>query len=210
MKKLIVLAASSALTYAASSRDALYTWYEGISAKNVLYAVNCGAEEQVTDVNGIKYEADKGYSGGEASRDGYKNRKWIVPNVEVYYSERWSDSNFNYKVPFNVKEDTTVTLILKFSEIYFKASGGKQFDVKLGDNFVARDLDPFKLAYGKYAPYDLFVELKVSSGKLYIDGKEVKNAIKGSDLIVDFVKGRADNPKINAILLVQGGLRNTH
>jgi len=63
-------------------------------------------------------------------------------------------------------------------------------------------LDPFKLAFGKYSPYDIFVELTIRSGKLYLDGKEVKNAIKGQDLVVDFIKGKADNPKVNAILLV--------
>jgi hypothetical protein len=44
--------------------------------------------------------------------------------------------------------------------------------------------------------------LTIRSGKLYLDGKEVKNAIKGQELVVDFLKGRADNPKVNAILLV--------
>jgi hypothetical protein len=66
------------------------------------------------------------------------------------------------------------------------------------------------MAHGKYSPYDIFVELTIRSGKLYLDGKEVRNAIKGSDLVVDFLKGKADNPKINAILLVQGGVKNTY
>jgi hypothetical protein len=79
---------------------------------------------------------------------------------------------------------------------------------------LAKDLDPYKLAYGKYAPYDLFAELVIRSGKIYYEGKEVKNAIKNEGnekfLIVDFLKGKADNPKVNAILLVAGGARNTH
>ena len=210
MKKIIVLAASALLSYAAISRDAMYTWYEGLSPKNVLYAVNCGSEDSVVDVNGIEYKADRGYSDGQSSLDGYQQKKWIVPNTEVYYSERWSDSNFNYKIPLNTKEDATVTLILKFSEVYFKQPGEKQFDVIIGDTYVAKDLDPLKLSFGKYSPYDLFVEISIRSGKILIDGKEVKNAVKGSDLVVDFLKGKADNPKINAILLVKGGVKNTH
>ena len=74
--------------------------------------------------------------------------------------------------------------------------------MKLGDTYIAKDLDPFKLAHGKYSPYDLFVELTFQSGKLFIDGKEVRNAIKDQELVIDFLKGRADNPKVNAILLV--------
>jgi hypothetical protein len=60
-----------------------------------------------------------------------------------------------------VKEDKIVTLILKFSEVYFRSSGDKQFDVKLGDTFIYRDVDPFKLAHGKYSPFDIFVELVI-------------------------------------------------
>ena len=210
MKKIIVFAATTFLASAAISRDAMYSWYEGLSPKSVLYAVNCGSEDPVVDVNGIEYRPDRGYSGGQSSLDGYQLKKWIVPNTEVYYSERWSDANFHYKIPINTKEDTTVTLILKFSEVYFKAEGEKQFDVKIGDTYIARDLDPLKLSFGKYSPYDLFVDLSIRSGKIFIDGKEAKNAVKGSDLIVDFIKGRADNPKINAILLVQGSSKNTH
>lgn len=44
--------------------DAMLNWYQGLDAKNVLYAVSCGADEPYTDVAGIHYEADKGYAGG--------------------------------------------------------------------------------------------------------------------------------------------------
>jgi hypothetical protein len=62
-------------------------------------------------------------------------------------------------------------------------------------------------------PYDLFVDLTVKSGKLYIDSKEVKGGLTKdkTELIVDFKKGRADNPKVNAILLVKGNAqKSTH
>jgi len=192
----------------------MYKWYEGLDPKNVLYAVNCGSDDTITDVGGIEYLSDRGFSGGQPSKDGYQQKKWIVPNTEVYYSERWNDANFNYKIPINTSKDNVVTLILKFSEIYFLGTGNKVFDVKLGDLTLAKDLDPYKLAYGKYAPYDLFAELVIRSGKLFYEGKEVKGAIRsendGKYLLVDFIKGRADNPKVNAILLVSGGARNTH
>jgi hypothetical protein len=96
MKIFIALGALAALSSAAVNRDAMFNWYEGLNQKNVLYAVNCGSEDQITDVNGIEYKSDRGFSGGQSSLDGYQQKKWIVPNTEVYYSERWSDSNFNY------------------------------------------------------------------------------------------------------------------
>lgn len=50
----------------------------------MIYAVNCGSESFVTDANGIKYKPDRDYSGGQSSDDGYKQKKWAVPNIEVY------------------------------------------------------------------------------------------------------------------------------
>lgn len=105
--------------------------------------------------------------------------------------------------------------MLKFSEVYFDKQDDKIFDVKLGDHYIARDLDPFAKAGGKYLPYDMFQELFVRQGKVYIDSKEVRNAVRtNSDgtkaLQVEFKVGKADNPKVNAILLVKGDASNTH
>lgn len=38
----------------------------------------------------------------------------------------------------------------------------------------------------------------------------MKGGIKNGKLTIKFVKGKADNPKVNAILLVKGGVENTH
>ena len=192
----------------------ILNWYQGLEPKNVIYAVNCGSEESVTDVNGIVYQADRGYSDGKSSLDGYQRKKWIVPNTEVYQSERWHDDDFSYKVPIDTVKDHQLTLVLKFSEIYFDYPGQKVFDVKIGDQYVARDLDPILKAKGKYMPYDLFVDVVIRQGKVYIDNKESKGALtneKGDKyLTVNFIKARADNPKVNAILVVNGPASNTH
>lgn len=50
----------------------------------------------------------------------------------------------------------------------------------------------------------------MKGGKVFYEGKELRNAVKDSELRIDFIKGKADNPKVNAILLVKGGLKNTH
>jgi hypothetical protein len=71
-----------------------------------------------------------------------------------------------------------------------------------------RNLDPLAYARGKYMPYDLFVDVVIRQGKLYIDNKECKGAFKNEKgdkyLVVNFIKGQADNPKVNAILVVNG------
>lgn len=83
--------------------------------------------------------------------------------------------------------------------------------MKLGATTVIRELDIFSKLYSRGIPYDEFVEMKVKGGKVYINGgNEAKDAIKNGKLIVDFVQGPADNPKVNGIVLVQGGKDKTH
>lgn len=163
---------------------------------------------------GIQYQADKGYSAGQAASDGQNKKRWAIPNTDVYQTERWNDDDFNYRVPIDTSNDGKVSLILKFSEVYFNQPDQKVFGVKIGDFNVIRELDPYVRAQGKFMPYDVFVELTIKQGKVYIDGKEVRNALVGQgrdrQLVVDFVQGRADNPKVNALILVKGGLENTN
>lgn len=81
-------------------------------------------------------------------------------------------------MPIDPNVDAVYTLVLKFSEVYFDQPGEKVFNVKVGEHFIQRDLDPFERAYGKYMPYDLFQEITVKGGKVQIDGKGVRGAIK--------------------------------
>ena len=63
-------------------------------------------------------------------------------------------------------------------------------------------------------PYDHFVELTVQGGKVYIDRKEARGAVRSQQgekaLVVEFLKGKSDNPKVNAVLLVKGPATKTH
>ena len=43
-----------------------------------------------------------------------------------------------------------------------------------------------------------------------MNDKNVQGAISNNKLTIKFKVGSADNPKVNAILLVRGGLENTH
>ncbi len=145
--------------------------------------------------------------GGQASETG-SEIQWALPNSEAYHSERWG--NFKYQIPLPTNDDKTYTLVLKFSEIYFQEPYQKIFDVKLGSTTIIRDLDIFSKLYSRGIPYDEFIEFKIKGGKAFVNGNEAKDAVKNGKLVVDFVGGKADNPKINAIVLVQGGKENTH
>ena len=106
--------------------------------------------------------------------------------------------------------DGTYTLVLKFSEQYFWEAGQKVFDVAVGDTTVISKLDPFARAGSKLLPYDAFIEIKTKRGEVFVKAEKIKNPIKKDNLIVTFVLGKADNPKVNAIALVKGGVENTH
>jgi hypothetical protein len=67
---------------------------------------------------------------------------------------------------------------LKFSEIYFAEIGKKVFDIKIGSHTVFKNLDPLGNAHGQNMPFDVFVDISILRGKIYIDNSEVKGATK--------------------------------
>lgn len=71
-------------------------------------------------------------------------------------------------------------------------------------------MDPFLVAGGKLLPADIFVDLNIKQGKLYVNGVPCKGGIVDDRVVIEFKKGKADNPKINGIILVEGGHENTH
>ena len=102
-------------------------------------------------------------------------------------------------------------MILKFSEVYFQSPDEKIFDVKVGNTKIIENLDIFGSLHSKLLPLDFFFDVVLqANGKVLIDGEDVSNGYRKKNLIIDFMIGQADNPKINAILLVRGGKENTH
>ena len=134
-----------------------------------------------------------------------------MPNTDIYHSERWGDKDdFSYKIPFDVMQDATYTIVLKFSEQYFWEPGMKVFDIALGEQIVISNLDPFQRAGSKLLPYDAFIQFEAKRGDIIWNGQKIKSAFKNKHLFVHFKLGEADNPKVNAIALVLGGVEKTH
>jgi hypothetical protein len=176
------------LTFVAStivakvSREPLHSWYKGLYPENVIFAVNCGADEPHTDMNGVEWLPDTGAKGGIKSGEG-GNQRWVMPNAEVYMTERWGNAeSFTYEIPFDPMIDSDYTLVLKFSEQYFTEPGQKVFDVRIGEKVVISKLDPFARAGSKLLPWDAFIEFKTKRGDLFINGEKVKGAVKKETL----------------------------
>ena len=195
------------------SREPLYEWYKGVDPANVIYAVNCGSSEEYEDKNGVVWVADQDFEGGVQSKEG-GNDRWFMPDTELYHTERYGDNqSFSYRMPIDATKTAKYTLVLKFSEVYFWEEGMKVFDVLIGDSVVLKSVDPFAAAGSKRLPHDEFIVIETRSGELYIEGKKAKGrplVEGGSKMEITFKVGSADNPKINAIMLVQGGPENTH
>ena len=178
-----------------------------LSPKNVELAINCGGAE-FKSKSGVVYQKDNFFNGGETSEFGRSFDIKNTKDVDLYQTERWSSSDLIYRLPLT-KEGKYV-LILKFSEVYFSNVKEKVFNVKLGDSVVIKNLDIFDKA-GKSAAYDEYIPFTLKGDKIILtEGqKEMINAYEGGKLVVTFGKTDADNPKINAILLVRGKLDDT-
>ena len=134
-----------------------------------------------------------------------------MPNVDVYHSERYGlGEDFSYRLPLDLTKDKKYTLILRFSEVYFWEPDMKVFDVAIGDNTVLRDMDIFSRAGSKLLPHDEFITIEIKKGELFVEGVRNNGGLVKKQLNVRFRVGKADNPKVNALLLVEGGLENTH
>jgi hypothetical protein len=118
----------------------------------------------------------------------------------LFQTERYGpDTSFGYTI--ETPKDGLYTLVLRLSEVYFTAAGMKVFDVKLDNSVtVAKDIDIYA-AVGRFAAYDYAVEFTVKDSSVIYKG--TSHSV-GETMTIDFVKAKADNAKICAILLVKG------
>lgn len=180
-----------------------------LNPSKVILAINCGGDEY-KDKSGIEYSSDKYFSGGESSDYGLQYEIKNTKDEELYQTERWSNSDLTYNLKSNLSKGEYV-LILKFSEVYFSSAGEKVFDFALGTRTVIENIDIFDKV-GKANSYDEFIRFRITSkGKLEYEDKEIPDAYDSSKglLKIVFKKGKADNPKINAILLYAGDISDT-
>ena len=64
MNHIVLLLGLACVAAATVDKTPIYEWYKGLEPENVLFAVNCGSNTPLTDMAGIVFEADKGFSSG--------------------------------------------------------------------------------------------------------------------------------------------------
>lgn len=175
-------------------------------AENVVLAVNCGGEA-FRDSKDIEYLEDMYFDNGQTSDFGSQFEIKNTNDQAPYQTERWSEKDITYSLPLT---DGKYVLVLKFSEVYFNSQNEKVFNVNIGNRLVIGQLDIFTKV-GKSTAYDEFIEFEVKNSRVFIGGKLVDNAYNSDSqsVIVIFKKGERDNPKINAIVVVKGGMQDT-
>lgn len=172
-------------------------------AYEVVYAVNCGGGRH-TDRFGVRYSADDA-SVGIPSEFG---RSLMISRVHpddsiLYQTERYHTTTFSYTVP--ISEDGDYVLIAKFAEVYFEHPGQKIFDIVLNSHVVVQDLDIFAVV-GRANAHDEVVGFSIRDDNLLVNGES--SPFDGT-LNIKFAKGPADNPKVNAIVLIKGPVGET-
>ena len=70
MARLLLVLSLALISIAKVSREPLHSWYKDLYPENVLYAINCGADEPHTDMNGVEWQPDTGAIGGVKSEAG--------------------------------------------------------------------------------------------------------------------------------------------
>lgn len=173
----------------------------------VIYAVNAGGHEFI-DSNHVRYAADLGDDRvGTISDFGLQLgiRRARGNDAYLYQTERYHTDSFHYDIP--VDGDGDYVLVLKFAEVYFNAVDMKVFHVALNRaHRIVNSLDIFRTV-GKGVAHDENVYFSISDNVLHIAGATsvIEN---GQSIRVDFIKAEADNPKINAIVLYKGNVKN--
>lgn len=180
-----------------------------LNPQKVIVAINCGGNEY-EDSKGVTYIEDKYFNRGTASDHGLSYEIKGTEDESLYQTERWASSTLTYSIPLTGEFiDGKYVLVLKFSEVYFNEEGAKVFDVALGKEKVIKNLDVYSRV-GKAHALDEYVEFEIKDEKVYYNKKVAKGALESGDkLQINFLKGKSDNPKINAILLVKGSLSDT-
>ena len=117
-------------------------------------------------------------------------------------TERYAPDDFTYDLNLEEATDGDYVLVLRFSEVYFNGAGEKIFDVRLNhEHTILRDFDIHAEA-GKAHALDVHVPFSLHGGRLTLDDEG--STVHASRLPVTFVRGRADNAKINALYVLRG------
>ncbi len=137
------------------------------------YYINAGGPAFTDSCNGVAWQGDQYYSGGQT----YTN-----PNLSacfgVYTTERYG--NFTYNIPVS---NGSKYVLLKFAEIFFSSVGERVFNVNINGVKVISNLDIFK-EVGFAKPLELSFPGQVSNNNIKIEFISVVQNAKVDGIVV--------------------------
>jgi hypothetical protein len=129
-----------------------------------------------TDTNGNLWSADKDFTGGQVSSTTSAIANTTDP--ALYQTSRYGNSTYQFTVPAG-----SYTVILKFAETYWTATGKRLFNTSINGTQVLTNFDIVAAAGAPLTAID----------------KSFPVTVTGSTITVQFTTGSADLPKISAI-----------
>ena len=139
--------------------------------------INVGGSA-LTDVSGIDWRADTGYAGGTLSSTAATIRDTSVQTV--YRAARTGTFNYTFAVP-----NGKYTVILKFAELVYTASGKRAFNAYVNGAAVLSNFDIYATA-GPLTAIDRLFTANVTNGTL----------------LLSFTPGNAAAPLLNGIEVI--------
>ncbi|MBN2090756.1 T9SS type A sorting domain-containing protein [candidate division KSB1 bacterium] len=130
--------------------------------------VNCGSSYGYTDTQGRRWLADQTYNTGSwgyinGSRYSTQHSIGSTQDDQLYQSERWGLSAYQFDVP-----NGTYQVTLLFAELYFTEASKRIFHVQLEGNQVLTRLDIYLIA-GHDQALSYTYTVNVTDGQLNID-----------------------------------------
>ena len=156
---------------------------------DVVYRISCGSTEPYTDVNGLVWAADQGFSESKTATRESTLRIHNTTSPEVYRSERYNMERYSLPV-----EPGTYSVHLHFAETFdcnYQA-GSRSFGAMINGKTVIEAFDPYTAAGGfalpviiEYAGCTATDQIDIEfTGKGTICGIEVFKAVDGTPAAV--------------------------
>ena len=126
------------------------------------YAINAGGDNY-TAKNGIQYQADKFFSGGNLASSSN-----VIAGTEddtVYQSHHWQSGNLSYALPIR---NGRYQVTLQFAETFHSESGKRVFNVDAENTRIINRLDLIATAT-KDTAYDHVFSVEVTDGLLNLN-----------------------------------------
>jgi hypothetical protein len=145
------------------------------TGEEVIAAINVGGDE-VSDENGVLYQADAHFSGGTTAATSAAVD--CTADDALYQTARFGDFGYNIPVP---NGDYIVTL--KFAETDWETAGKRLFNVNVENRPVASGLDIVSNS-GTFVPLDLHIPVTVEDSSLDISLLSIQDQAKLNAILV--------------------------